>query len=276
MPDIQRHLAASQRLMFDDLDWDAARAAGLTADERAVLEFFTDIEGQTVFYMLELAKLDAVARQAELMTFLTMWNYEEHFHSVALARLLRECGGAERNAMTRACELRANARWKARIEDGIQRLLAMLAPRPFLALWMTWGASQELLTTRGYEELGRSTANPVLAELCKRIAKQERRHFAYYFQGARERLAESRGARRLVRFVLERSWSPVGSGVKTPADHVDLVSRMFKGDRLTSVLEQLDARLSELPGLSGVRPGTTWGSRIRRFLPAPEPAAMPA
>jgi hypothetical protein len=31
----------------------------------------------------------------------------------------------------------------------------------------------------------------VLAELCRRIAKQERRHFAWYYNGARERLARS-------------------------------------------------------------------------------------
>ena len=274
MPAIDRHVASSQRLIFDDLDWDAARAVGLTDDERAMLEFFTDIESQTVFYMLEVAKL-GVARQADLMTFLTLWNYEEHFHSVALSRLLRECGGSDRAAMARACELRARVRWKAKLEDAAQVTLARLAPRAFLALWMTWGASQELLTTRAYEALGRSTANPVLAELCRRIAKQERRHFAYYYQSARERLAASSGGRRLVRFVLERSWSPVGSGVKTTADHVDLVTRMFKGDRLAAVMADLDHRLGELPGLAGVAPGLTWTARIRRFLPGP-PALAPA
>ena len=272
MPDIQRHLAVSQRVAFEDLDWGLAREVGLSADERAMLEFFTDIESQTVFYMLEVAKLD-VARQPDLMTFLTLWNYEEHFHSVALTRLLHECGAGDRGAMARACDLRANVRWKARLEDGVQVMIAKLMPRAFLALWMTWGASQELLTTRAYEELGRVTANPVLAELCRRIAKQERRHFAYYYQGARERLAESAMGRRLVRFVLQRSWSPVGSGVKTTADHVDLVSRMFKGDRLQQVMEHMDERLGELPGLEGVQPGTMWAARIKRFLPAPAAAA---
>ena len=272
MPDIQRHVASSQRLRFEDLDWARAREIGLSADERSILEFFTDIESQTVFYMLEVAKLH-VARQADLMTFLTLWNYEEHFHSVALTRLLRECGGPDRQAMARAVELRARVRWKARLEDSVQVLLARLAPRAFLALWMTWGASQELLTTRAYEELGRITANPVLAELCQRIAKQERRHFAYYFQSARERLADSATGRRLVRFVLERSWSPVGSGVKTTADHADLVGRMFKGERLADVMAHMDERLGSLPGLAGVHPGTSWAARIRRFLPAPALAA---
>ena len=271
VPDIHRHVASSQRLAFDDLDWAAARADGLDDDERAMLEFFTDIESQTVFYMLEVARLD-VARRPDLMTFLTLWNYEEHFHSVALSRLLRECGAGERGAMERACELRAKVRWKARLEDAAQRMLAKVAPRAFLALWMTWGASQELLTTRAYEELGRLTRNRVLAELCRRIAKQERRHFAYYYQSAREVLATSAAGRRLVRFVLERAWSPVGSGVKTPAEHVALVSCMFRGDRLAGVMADMDERLADLPGLAGVHPGTTWATRIRSLLPAPTPS----
>ena len=83
--------------------------------------------------------------------------------------------------------------------------------------------------------------------------------------------------RRRVRFVLQRSWSPVGSGVKTTADHVDLVSRMFKGDRLQQVMAHMDVRLGELPGLEGVQPGTMWAARIKRYLPAPaEEAALVA
>ena len=57
----------------------------------------------------------------------------------------------------------------------------------FVSLWMFWGALQECLTMQAYEEIIRTTQNPVLAELFKRIAKQERRHFAYYFNQARTR-----------------------------------------------------------------------------------------
>src|SRR5215207_47546 len=101
--------------------------------------YFADIESQTVYYFLEVAKLK-VARTPELLTFLTMWNYEEYFHSHALTRLLEECGAAPPSAAERSHANRKGARLKAKLEDGFQSALAALAPQTFVALWMTWGA----------------------------------------------------------------------------------------------------------------------------------------
>ena len=47
---------------------------------------------------------------------------------------------------------------------------------------------------QAYEEVIRTTQNPVLAEMFRRIAKQERRHFAYYFGQARARLTDNKRA----------------------------------------------------------------------------------
>src|SRR4051812_39848078 len=184
--DIAQHIAVSQKVKFDDLDWDAARSAGLTKQEIDSLLYFADIESQTVYYFLEVSKLQ-VARDPELLTFLTMWNYEEYFHSHALTRLMEECGVQPESATDRAARIRENARFKAKFEDFAQGMIAKAFPKSFVALWMFWGALQECLTTQAYEELARITTNPVLEELCKRIAKQERRHFAYYYNNARER-----------------------------------------------------------------------------------------
>jgi rubrerythrin len=185
--DIAQHIAVSQKVDFEDLDWDTARKVGLTREEIESLAYFADIESQTVYYFLEVAKLQ-VARDPELLTFLTMWNYEEYFHSYALTRLLTECGVPVEAPMDRSTKVRAGARLKARLEDFAQTVIAKLMPKTFVALWMFWGSLQECLTTQAYEELARTTQNPVLAELCRRIAKQERRHFAYYHGQARKKL----------------------------------------------------------------------------------------
>jgi len=89
--DIAQHIAVSQKLAFEDLDWEQARRIGLTRQEIESLTYFADIESQTVYYFLEVAKLQ-VARDPDLLTFLTLWNYEEYFHSYALTRLMTECG----------------------------------------------------------------------------------------------------------------------------------------------------------------------------------------
>ena len=259
MPDIHKHIRVSQKIEFEDLDWDLAADIGLTRSEISTLTYFADIEGQTVFYLRELLNTKP-ARDPDTLAFLTLWNYEEYFHSYAIARLLEACGaplGGDRIA-----EVRTSATFAARFEEVVQTMISKVFPKTFVALWMAWGASQELLTLRGYEHLGRRTANPVLRALCDRIAKQERRHFAYYFNGARERLEQSRFSQRFVRFVFDRFWTPVGGGVKSEAQIAEMVSDLLPGDDLMATMANVDARLGQLPGMEGFSVARRYAARI--------------
>ena len=266
MSDIAQHIAVSHKVEFEDLDWDKARKIGLTQREIETLLYFADIESQTMYYFLEVAKL-RVSRDPELLTFLTMWNYEEYFHSHAMLRLLAECGVAVDSATERSTRIRAAARLRARVEDAGQTLIAKLMPRTFLALWMFWGAVQECLTTQAYEELARGTPNPVLAELCRRIAKQERRHFAYYFGQARQRLAGSPWAQRFTRWIAQQFYAPVGGGVKTDAEGARLVAQLFPGDRIFEVMQYIEKRMAQLPGMAGLSCCSRWAAKVQPMLP---------
>jgi rubrerythrin len=264
--DIAQHIAVSQKIQYDDLDWESARRAGLTQQEIESLTYFADIESQTVFYFLEVAKLQ-VSREPDLLTFLTMWNYEEYFHSYALTRLLEECGVKVETATARAAKIRAGARLKARLEDVAQQAIAKLMPKTFVALWMFWGSLQECLTTQAYEELARTTNNPVLAELCRRIAKQERRHFAYYFGQARDKLDGQGWAQRFTRWIAQKFYAPVGGGVKTDEEGARLVAQLFPGDRIFEVMSYIEKRMAQLPGMDGLDCCTRWAARVQPMLP---------
>lgn len=266
MSDIAQHIAVSHKVAFEDLDWEAARRVGLTRQELESVAYFADIESQTVYYFLEVAKLQ-VARDPELLTFLTMWNYEEYFHSYALTRLLTECGVPVESATDRSTKIRASARWKARFEDFTQTVIAKLMPRTFVALWMFWGALQECLTTQAYEELAKNTQNPVLAELCRRIAKQERRHFAYYFGQARTKLEGQSWAQRFTRWIARRFYAPVGGGVKTDEEGAQLVAQLFPGDKIFEVMSYIEKRMAQLPGMEGLDCCTRWAARVQPMLP---------
>lgn len=271
---IAKHLALSQKLDMSELDWDLARRTGLSAQEREVLTYFADIEGQTVFYLAEVLKLRA-ARAPDTLAFATIWNYEEYFHSVAIARLLAECGHPL--AEQRSIEVRANVHLRATIEDLAQRILARVVPRSFVALWMAWGASQEALTLRGYQRLAVKTANPVLRTICERIAKQERRHFAWYYHAAGEHLGRSRFAQRFVRFMFEKFWTPVGAGVKSNAEVAQLMAGLFSHQELELAATEVDQRMGKLPGLAGFNVVRRWAHELLRRNPrftAPPPLAM--
>ncbi len=267
MSDIAQHVAVSDRVDIEDLDWELARKHGLSEREVESLKFFADIESQTVYYFLEVAKLE-VARDPDLLTFLTMWNYEEYFHSHAITRLMQECGVKLENATERSTKVRANARFKAKFEDFAQTMMAKVVPEKFVALWMFWGALQECLTMQAYEEVIRQTNNPVLAEMFRRIAKQERRHFAYYFGQARDRLQDNPGAQRFCRFIAKHFYAPVGSGVKTDAESAELVARLFPNDRIIEVMSYIERRMAQLPGMAGLDACTRWAAKIQPMLPA--------
>jgi rubrerythrin len=266
MSDIAQHIAVSCRVDIEDLDWELARKHPLSQPEIETLQFFADIESQTVYYFLEVAKLQ-VARDPELLTFLTMWNYEEYFHSHAITRFMREVGVPVEDATDRSTKVRAGARFKAKLEDLGQTLLAKIVPQRFVALWMFWGALQECLTTQAYEEVIRTTQNPVLAEMFKRIAKQERRHFAYYFGQARERLADNPRNQRFCKYIVKRFYAPVGGGVKDENEAARLVAQLFPGERIFEVMGYIERRIGQLPGMTGLDACTKWAAKIQPILP---------
>ena len=266
MSDIAQHLAVSHKVVFEDLDWDLARKVGLTEQEVESLLYFADVESQTVHYFLEVSKLK-VARDPELLTFLTMWNYEEYFHSYAITYLLTECGIKVDTAHERANKIRANARFKAKFEDFAQGMIARTIPETFIALWMFWGSLQECLTTQAYEELANNTKNPVLEELCRRIAKQERRHFAYYFGQAKKKLEGKPFAQRFVRMIAKNFYAPVGGGVKTDAEGAQLVAKLFPKDRIFEVMGYIEKKMALLPGMEGLDCATRWAAKVQPMLP---------
>ncbi len=242
--------ATSGRVQTDDLDWEAAGRVGLTDGEAFALAYFADIEGQTVYYLRDLLS-SRLARDPDVLGFLSVWNYEEYFHGQALARLLEACGRPLE--LGRGEAIRRSARWAERLEAIGTWVGSRLFRGAFPALYMAWGAAQELSTLRGYEALEAGTKNPVLAELCRRIARQERRHFAWYYHSARVRLETSQAARRLTRFALALFWAPVGAAVKGPEGAARLVEFLFPGEVGAAVSADIDRRIGALPGLAGVR-----------------------
>jgi rubrerythrin len=259
--DANRFLIHSEKLDMDGLDWDLARKIGLTADERFVLTYFADIESQTILYLRDLLGTQA-ALDDGMMGFLSTWNYEEYFHGVALARLLEVCGCPL--TAERAAHVRRGSQLSEKVEAFFASLLSKVFAQDFPAVYLTWGAVQELTTLRGYERLIATTQNPVLAEISRRIAKQERRHFAWYWNSARERLAASPSAQRLTRSLLSRFWTPVGAGVKPDVDVARLLATLFPGSERAALAEVIDVRIGALPGLEGIELMGRYARRLAR------------
>jgi len=248
--DIERYISVSAKIDTSDIDWDRAREAGLTDDEKFVLTYFSDVESQTIRYLRMLLQMK-IAFKPSVSAFLTTWSYEEFFHGYELGRLLAVCDSPLEEDRVESVTRRA--RFNEWIEAVFTPLLSRLFSRQFPAVYLSFGAIQEMTTLRGYENLQRYTHNPVLKILCERIARQERRHFAWYFNHARDLLLESSGARVLARKLLEFNWVPVGAGIKSPEEVKRLFLTLFPPESARNFVREIDSKMGSLPGLEGIR-----------------------
>ena len=248
---VERIVRKAGRVQTNDLDWEAARAVGLTEDEAFIIGYFADVESQTLVNLKTLLALRG-ALEPVMVAFLTTWNYEEFFHGQALARLLRESGRPVPETRVADCEKHAGA--KERLERVLMPLASRGFSQEFPAVYMTFGALHELTTLRGYERLARSAKNPVLRTLSTRIARQERRHFAFYFNQAQNKLSQNHRAQWLTRMLLTHYFAPVGAGLMGSAACEKLYRLLFPGHLGQALCADVDERMGRLPGLAGLMP----------------------
>lgn len=243
---LQRFVDLSGPVATDDLDWERARRIGIEPGEARILRYISDTETHTILYMRDLLG-GHTARDPEITTFLGIWVYEECWHGRAIDRFLAEVGHApRRDHFSRVTE---GSALKETVEAALGQLVASLTPK-FVATHMTWGAINELTAAATYQALERRTANPILATLCRRLAKQERKHFSFYYHQARRRLADDRTAQRLCRFALRNFWDIVGSGVGDDGDLGYLTATLFGDEASRRSLAEAEETIATLPGMS--------------------------
>src|SRR5207302_9703385 len=83
----------------------------------------------------------------------------------------------------------ANVRANLGFQNSVSLLSTMVGSwllKDFSAVYLTIGAINELSTLTAYAALIRKSGHPVLKDLLGRIIKDERRHFAFYFNSAKE------------------------------------------------------------------------------------------
>jgi len=246
------YASRSRALDLSDIAWDEVRRHPLSADAVRTLRYMQDIEGHTIIYLHELLATRAID-DPDVATFLACWFYEESAHARGLAHFL-EAGG-----YTTVQRARSQESWRKRVEAIGIALVARAWP-DFVAVHMSWGAINELTTLTGYNRLAELTEHPVLHELLARIVRDESRHFHFYFGQAQRRLAQP-GAARTARFLIERFWAPVGSGVQPAEETRFLAGYLLSGTAGRVAARKVDETIGRLPGLAGMPLLEAWVDR---------------
>ena len=263
--DLDRYLRASKKLDLSHIDWDEIPNHPLSDGDVMCLHYMMDIETHTVIYLRDLLGT-RVAADAQVTAFLSCWVYEELWHGEAFSDFLRAYGievPAEPKLPDGSTPMptRANRTQRLREQLGVGHGLSLLPTMlgsmlfpDFVALHMTWGAINELTTLTAYHALIRRSRHPVLHQMLKRVIQDERRHFAFYRAQGKARLGHAPGrTRRLVRWMFENFWTPVGVGVKSQEELDALALYLFGyDDEGREMLREIDRTVSEIPGLEGL------------------------
>jgi hypothetical protein len=247
---IERYKEESRKLDTTGIDWEAVTASPLSKGDLFCLHYMMDIENHVPLYLSHLLVTRA-CMDPILTAFLACWNYEELWHGENLGKFLN-LYGIEFDTQDRIANVRANLGF----QNSVSILSTMLGSwllKDFSAVYLTIGAINELSTLTGYGALIRKSGHPVLRDLLGRIIKDERRHYAFYLNSAKEWLTENEKAQRVDRWMLDRFWVPVGQGVKTQEQVDALALYLFDDEQGEEELLGIDEKIGRLPGLSGIK-----------------------
>lgn len=244
---IERFVSLSKAVDMNDIDWDYVGRVGVTDDEARVLRYMADTESHTIIYLRDLLA-GHTAKDPEIAAFMSCWVYEEFNHGRAIDRFLSACGRPPVSGQyTKVAE---SASWVEGLEAFFTLSLPHLTPH-FAAVHMAWGAIDEMMAAMAYVQLSQYTRNRELAKLLMRMAKDERRHQAFYFHQAERRMQHPLG-RHLARVGLEWLWSPVGIGVGGSEDDLAFIAWMLlDSPRGREELRHNDRMMARLPGMQG-------------------------
>jgi rubrerythrin len=268
--DIERFVSLSKAVDLSDIDWAEAARVGLTDEEYRILRFLSDTESHTMLYLRDLLSGGA-ANEPEVMTFLSCWVYEEMHHGRAIDRMMKVCGRAPNGYQ--ATSTRTSLR--ELLTGGLSRLAASASPH-FRALHMAWGAVNECTAAATYQSLAQRTANRPLAMLVTKLARDERRHFSFYYHQAHQRLTDGGwAAQRFTAWSLKKFWAPPGSGVGEPASLDLMATHLFGDEGGVADIEAVDASIRRLPGLSGFDMVSRWVAEAKQRSPGRAVPAAP-
>src|SRR4051794_7665235 len=237
----RRLLGKSELLEVDDLDWSSAGAVALDQGVIDSLVYMRDVEGFTDSYVAGIGAHRTTLGDPIVADFLRVWQAEEAVHSEAIAWFLDAYAAAHDVSIPAtqpapAAHVSRRERVLMHIGGPVGSLVA--------AAHMAWGAANELLTMNGYRILADQCGHPMLAELLRRIAAQESRHYSFYLLQAEWRLASSRLARFALPRLMDGAWTPVGigDGYKTRDEFERVLEVLNRRPESERIIDRMDRR----------------------------------
>lgn len=231
---------------INNIDWKDVKNHPLDKKFVPVLMYMRDVEVLTDMYYAELRRTPT-GKDPVISKFMERWGIEEVAHAELLNRFLNEAG------------IETSDDWKEEVKRNVSNFyranayllttLTNLVGKKFTATHMTFGAIHEMSTAQGYRRLINLANHPVLTGILTGIMREESAHTKFYWSVARLELRQSKFARKVARFVVNKFWTPVGQGAKPKQQTDYTIGTLFKGkDGLECVDKIITQRIRQLPG----------------------------
>ncbi|MEV0060811.1 acyl-ACP desaturase [Nocardia sp. NPDC050718] len=155
-------------------DWAAADAGRLTEGQRSAVQFVTLIEDHLPGYfdvyhrhfpVDDTVDLPTFEHNRELYHFTVRWALEEDTHARALARYQEAAGIADRDTLRSDLAIEGHKPFDLPYDHPVQ--------------FFAYALVQEKATQMYYQQLRDVVADPVLAAVLTRLARDEARHFSF-------------------------------------------------------------------------------------------------
>jgi hypothetical protein len=242
--DVEKYIRNSKKVDISDIDLSQAAQFPTTDEEVRALTYMCDIESHTIVYLRAILNTCAV-EDSQTRSFLSCWAYEEFFHGHTIRQFLDAIGAPV--SATRMLEVQEASSFTEWLKELGSSILCRFS-RHFHGAYLTYGAISELSTLEGYGVMAQRTKNPILGEIVRRLAKDERRHFSFYYHKAKLEL-QARNAQRLTSFVIRNFWLPVGGGVKSDSEVSWILSFILGDPQGEEIARRIDSTIAKLPGM---------------------------
>ena len=246
----ERQPRALDKNFYDRIDWSEVRKHPLDPRFVPVLLYMRDVESYTAVYYEEMLRTPT-GKDPVIRRFMDRWGVEELEHGEVLNRFLAEAGFETTGDWV--ARARAAIPLRYTIENYITSMVTNLLGDRFAGTHMVWGTINEMTTLQSYRRMWNLAGHPVLETILRAIAREESIHVKFYWSVARLRLERSKFSRSLARSVIQKYWTPVGSGAKPRRDVNYVIATLFGGREGVGFFdEQVSSRVERLPGFAGI------------------------
>ncbi len=245
--DVRAYATDPREVRRSDVDLAALSEPRLEPRALSALVHFAGVERQTIRLLRDVLVTPS-HKESRVTAFLTTWAYEQYWIGDTLRAVL------DANRVTPPAPGRL-VRWRTARDDRVlpmyHALTTNLLGDDFVARHMVTGLLDTLVADLAYERLTALDPRPALADLVSKVRAAKAAHMEFYEAQARERLAHSPAARRLVRRGLRR-WRWPGSRYMDRAVTRRAVRDLLGHPSCRARVAALDARVAALPGLAGL------------------------